>query len=84
MRAAGKVVAELVDEQDAQQRERESETGGKVVGMAGDPGPGPKIAVANTGRHSLNKILHEARAAGSGGNDAGGQQQSRQAILPKI
>jgi hypothetical protein len=42
--AAGKIVSELVDEEDAEQCTGESPTCNKKVRMLGQPAPGPQIA----------------------------------------
>ena len=81
--AAGEVVSELVDEEDAEEGGGESPAGEEHFGMVREPGPGPEVTVSDNGRHAFDKVLHEARAVGRSGDDTGGQQNQRQAILPK-
>src|ERR1017187_2063545 len=48
--------------------------------MIGQPGPGPKIAIADNGGHAFEKILHEPGAVGSSSDRTRRKKQHREAI----
>ena len=81
--AAGEVMAELVNQQNAEQGEGKGPADGEEIGVVGEPGPGPEVAVTDDRRHAFKEVLHEARAVGGGGEHAGAEQQERETILPE-
>ena len=78
---AGEVVAELVDEQDAEERGRESPACDEHIGMVGEPSPGPKVAVANDGWQAFKEVLHKPGAVSGCGDNADAEQEQGQAVL---
>ena len=83
VRAASRVVAEFVNEENAEQSERVGETREEESGVAKEPAPGPEIALARDGRKTAEEVVHELRAVHGGGDDAGEEKQRRQAIFSK-
>ena len=83
MHTAGNVVAELVNQEDAEEGEGEGPAGDEEVGMVQEPTPGPQVAVADHWGHALDEVLHEASAVGRCGDHTGGKQKQRQAVLPE-
>jgi hypothetical protein len=75
MRAASGVVAEFVDEENAEQGERVGKTREEESGVAEEPAPGPKITLARDGRKTAEEVVHELRAVHGGGDDAGKEKQ---------
>ena len=83
VRVAGRVVAEFVDEENAEQSERVGEAGGEESWVAKNPAPGPEIALAGDWRKTVKEVVHEPRAIHGCGDDAGEEKQHRQAIFSK-
>ncbi len=83
VREAGGVVAELVDQEDAEQRKRISKARGEEAGMAKEPSPGPQVTVAHHRRQAFEEVLHEPCAVHGGGDDAGGEKQQPASHTPE-
>jgi hypothetical protein len=83
VRAARRVVAELMDQENAEQGERVSKTGGEESRVAKKPSPGPQVALARDGWQALEEVVHEPRAIHSCGDNAGEEKQHRQTIFSK-
>ena len=76
-------MTELMDEQNAKERNREGPAGLEHLRVLGKPAPWPEVAVPNYRGHAFDKIVHEPRAVGGCGDYADGQQKEREPILPK-
>ena len=81
MSAAGQVMPKLMHKQDGEQGQGEGKAADEKTGMLPEPGPGPEIAVAHHRRQAFEKVLHEARAVGRGGDQGGGEEQYRHAVF---
>ena len=81
--AAGEVVAELVDEQNAQQGEGKGPAGDEEIGMIGEPSPGPEVAIAHHGRHASRKFCMKRAPLAVVVTTLAASSSSGQAILPK-
>ena len=79
VQAAGDVVAKLVSEEDGEKGEGKRPAEQETAGLLNQPRPRPEISIGDHGCGTIQKILHEARAYASGGNDAGRQEQDRDA-----
>jgi hypothetical protein len=81
MGAAGKVVSELMGEQDAEQGDGKRPSQMKAAGVGEQPGPGPKIVFADYGWLAVEEIEHEAGADCRGGDGAESEQKQGEAIV---
>jgi hypothetical protein len=75
---AGDVVAELVGEQDCEEREGEGQTTSDAVGIVPDPGEGKEVGEARQGRIAELEVVHVAGANRSCGEQRGHQQHDLQ------
>jgi hypothetical protein len=76
-------MAKLMNQQNPQQRCRESPSTQQHAGMLAKPLPGPEIAIRDHGLQSVHKILHEPRTIGSSGNRSGSQQEQGKTVVPE-
>jgi hypothetical protein len=81
--AAGEVVAELVDEENAQQGNEKAKPVLNISGWSESHPQGHRSLSRTTGGRPSDKILHEPRAVGGCGDDADGQQEQRKAVFPE-
>lgn len=84
MDAAGEVVAELMGEEYGEQRKGEWPAELEALWVREEPRPGPEVAFVENGRESIQKILHEARSAGSSGKYAEEEKQRGQDVFAEV